>query len=107
MKKKQSIKDEDNIVKRENLSEWIKKFEDHCAKNADIDEDVKEYVEYAMRSCKKQRINFHDKYLLNLDANLNVKSSKDNYSYHDFYRRPNPYSPFKKGLFKRGNEIEI
>ena len=98
------LKNDDYIVRRENLSEWIKKFEDHCMKNADLDEDVREYVEYSMKECVIPRKNFHDKYLTNLDENLNVLSSKKNYSYHDFYRKPNPYSPFKKGLFRRSTD---
>ena len=94
-------KNDDYIVRRENLSQWIQKFEDHCLKNAEIDEDVKGYVEYSMKVCENPRKNFHDKYLKNLDENLNVLSSKENYEYHDFYRKPDPYAPFEKDLFKR------
>ena len=93
-------------VRRENLSQWIKKFEDHCMKNADIDEDVKEYVEYSMKVCDIPRKDFHDNYLYNLDENLNVMSSKENYHYHDFYRKPDPYEPFEKDLFKRKLEYK-
>ena len=92
------------IVRRENLSEWIQKFEDHCLKTADIDEDVKGYVEYSMKVCEKPRRNFHENYLYNLDENLNVLSSKENYSYHDFYRKPDPCAPLSKDLFKRNNK---
>ena len=95
---------DDYTVRRENLSEWIKKYEDHCLKTADLDEDVKEYVEYPMKHADRPRKNFHDNYLMNLDENLNVLSDKNNYQYHDFYRKPNPYSPLKKGIFKRDDE---
>ena len=91
----------DYQVRRESLSEWIQKFEDHCLKTANIDEDVREYVRYSMEVCEKPRRDFHDNYLYNLDENLNVLSSKENYEYHDFYRKPDPYAPLDKDLFKR------
>ena len=94
-------------VRRENLSEWIKKFEDHCLKTADLDDEVKEYLEYSMKECEKPRKYFHDNYLYNLDENLNVMSSKENYNYHDFYRKIDPYAPLDKDLFKRKSENTI
>ena len=72
--------------------------------NDDIDEDVKGYVEYSLKVCEKPRRNFHENYLYNLDENLNVLSSKENYSYHDFYRKPDPCAPLSKDLFKRNNK---
>ena len=98
-------KNDTYVVRRENLSQWITKFEDHCRKDADIDENVKDYVEYAMKVCEAPRKYFHNEYLYDLDENLNVPSSKDNYSYHDFYRKPDPYEPFPKGLFRRKDEL--
>ena len=92
--------------KSENLSNWIKKFEDHCLKNADIDDDVKEYFEYSMAACSKERKDFHDNYLYNLDNNLNVPSSKKNYNYLDFFKSPDPYAPFEKDLFKRKSKFK-
>ena len=92
--------------KSENLSSWIRKFEDHCLKNADIDNDVKEYFEYSMEACSKERKDFHDNYLYNLDNNLNVLSSKKNYNYLDFFKSPDPYAPFEKDLFKRKTKIK-
>ena len=97
-------KKDDYIVRRENLSEWIQKFEDHCLKTANLDEDVKGYIEYSMKVCDNPRKNFHDKYLDNLDKNLNVPSSKDNYEYHDFFRKSDPYAPLDINLFKRSNQ---
>ena len=99
-------KNKDNYkVRRENLSQWILKFEDHCLKVADIGDDVKEYIKYSMKvSEKPSRKYFHDNYLFNLDENLNVMSSKENYDYHDFYRKIDPYAPLPKDLFKNSNE---
>ena len=97
-------KNDTYVVRRENLSQWITKFEDHCRKDADIDENVKEYVEYAMKVCEKKRKHFHDDFLFNLDENLNVMSSKENYTYLDFYRKPDPYEPFPEGLFRRTSD---
>ena len=90
----------EKIGRKDNLSQWIQKFEEHCLKNADIDEDVKGYVEYSMKVSEKPRTNFHEKYLHQLDENLDVLSSKENYEYHDFYRKPDPYISFPKGFFK-------
>ena len=87
--------------KSENISDWIKQFEDHCMKSADIDDQVKEYVKYSIKECANERKNFHDNYLYNLDDNLNVLSSKENYNYLDFFKSPDPYAPFEKDLFKR------
>ena len=92
--------------KSENLSDWIKKFEDHCIKNADIDDEIKEYIEYSMEACSKERKDFHDDYLYNLDNNLNVMSSKKYYNYLDFFKSPDPYAPFEKDLFKRKSNIK-
>ena len=96
--------DIDYKVRRENLSEWIKKFEDHFMKNAELDEDVKEYIEFSMEHCAKARNNFYENYLTNLDDNLNVLSDKNNYQYHDFYRKINPYIPLEKNLFKKSSD---
>ena len=98
-------KKDDYVVRRENLSEWIQKFEEHCLKTADLDEDVKDYVKYSMKVCENPRKNFHEKYLDNLEKNLNVLSSKENYEYHDFYRKIDPYAPLDKNLFKRNNKV--
>ena len=92
--------------KSENLSSWIKKYEEHCLKNEEIDDDIREYFEYSMEACSKERKDFHDNYLFNLDNNLNVLSSKKNYNYLDFFKSPDPYAPFDKDLFKRKNKIK-
>ena len=87
--------------KSENLSDWIKKYEDYTIKNADLDNEIKEYIEYSMKECSKERNDFHDNYLFNLDNNLNVLSSKNNYHYLDFIKSPDPYAPLDKELFKK------
>ena len=32
--------------KSENLSDWIKQFEDNCLKRDDVNKTLKEYIEY-------------------------------------------------------------
>ena len=103
---KKEIIDNYNYRKSENLSDWIKKFEDHCIKNADIDENIKEYLEYSMEVCSKERKDFHENYLFNLDNNLNIPSSKKNYHYLDFIKSPDPYAPFDKDLFKKKDKVK-
>ena len=92
--------------KSENLSNWIKKFEDHCLESTDLDNEIKEYIEYTMKECSEERKDFHDNYLYNLDNNLNVFSSKNNYQYLDFFKSPDPYAPFDKDLFKSGRRMK-
>ena len=92
--------------KSENLSDWIKQFEDHFLKSANINDNIKEYVEYSMKECSEERKDFHDNYLYNLDNNLNVLSSKKNYHYLDFFKCPDPCAPYEKEIFKEGSKIK-
>ena len=86
--------------KSENLSDWIKQFEDNCLKRDDVNKTLKEYIEYSMKECSEERKDFHNNYLYNLDDNLNVLSSKKNYHYLDFFKCPDQYAPFEKDIFK-------
>ena len=92
--------------KSENLPNWIKKFEDHCMESADIDDEIKEYIEYSMKVFSEERKDFYDNYLYNLDNNLNVFSSKNNYQYLDFFKSPDPYAPLDKDLFKNVTKMK-
>ena len=87
--------------KSENLSDWIKEYEDYAINNVDLDDEMKEYIKDSMKECSKERDDFHNNYLYNLDENLNVLSSKNNYHYLDFIKSPDPYAPIDKGLFKK------
>ena len=92
--------------KSENLSDWIKKYEDHCLKDEAINDVVKEYLEFTLKECSKERQDFHDNYLFNLDNNLNVLSSQKNYHYLDFFKSPDPNEPLDKNLFKREGKVK-
>ena len=92
--------------KSENLSDWIKQFEDNFLKSSNINDNIKEYVEYSMKECSEERKDFHDNYLYNLDNNLNVLSSKKNYHYLDFFKCPDPCVPYEKEIFKEGSKIK-
>ena len=97
----------DNLYRKsEDLSSWIKKYEDYCVNNADLNEEIKEFVEFTMKECSKERQEFHDNYLYNLDNNLNVLSSKKNYQYLDFFKSPDPCAPFEKDLFKKKTKFK-
>lgn len=76
----------EELNRKLNLSQWIRKFDKHLLENPKFYEYVKEYFYESYRQNEKLRNEFHNDFLPELDSNLGFPSSKEFYKYEYFFK---------------------
>lgn len=77
----------DELNRRINLSQWIKKFDKHLLAHPEYYKDVKEYFYESYRENNKIRKELHNKFLPEFDSNL-AFPSKRGFHLYEYYFRP-------------------
>ena len=74
--------------RKRDLLTWIQNYEKKKdEKMTESNEEQRNIFEKVYKNSDDIRKFFFDNYLSNISNNLNTKSSKDNYSYKDFFKR--------------------